>query len=96
LDRQKEKRYILKVVSPSELPRRGFWKAIVLEIIDDFDSKPERYMEVLPIEDEQELRKLYDAFVAVIRKGNLNLQVRTKEGRLFLIKEGSRYFVDRK
>ena len=88
--------YTVKPVKPSEVPTRGKWKAIALDVIEKFDMMPERHIEVLNkgkrIKSRKELMALYDAFKAVIKKNKLNLEVRTEKGRLFLSKD-LRYFV---
>ena len=88
--------YTIHPVKPSEVPTRGKWKAIALDVIEKFDMTPKRHIEVKnkgkPIKSRKELMALYDAFKAVIKKNKLNLEVRTEKGKLFLSKD-LRYFV---
>ena len=88
--------YSLKPVKPSEVPTRGKWKAIALDLIEQLDRMPERNVEVLnegkPFKDKKELMALYDAFKAVIKKNKLTIEAKTEGGRLFLLKD-LRYFV---
>ena len=88
--------FTLKPVKPSEVPTRGKWKALALDIIEKFDMMPERNIEVLNkgklLKSKKELMALYDALKSIIRKNKLNLEVRTEGGRLFLSKD-FRYFV---
>jgi len=91
-----EKTYTLKPVKPSDVPTRGKWKAIALDIIEQLDTMPERNVEILnngePIKSKKELQALYDALKAIIRKNKLNVDVKTEGGKLFLVKD-MRYFV---
>lgn len=88
--------YSLKVVKASEVPTRGKWKAIALNLIEQFDQLPERNVEVLnenkPFKNKKDMMSLYDALKSIIKKHKLNLEAKTKGNRLFLVKE-MRYFI---
>lgn len=88
--------YDLKPVKPSDVPTRGKYKTIALDLIEKFDLMPDRNVEVLnngkPFKSKKELMKVYDALKAVIKKNKLNIDAKTEKGRLFLLKD-MRYFV---
>lgn len=89
-------KYTLKPIDASEVPTRGKWKAIAQELIDQLDQMPNRYVEVLDegkrFKSKKELKALYDALKALIKRNKLTVNVKLDKGRLILTKE-MRYFV---
>jgi len=89
-------KYTLLPVKESDLPTRGKYKAIALNIIEDFDQMPERNVEVLnggkAFKSKKEMMKVYDALKHIIKVNKLKIEARTDKGRLFLTKD-FRYFI---
>ena len=88
--------FILKTVKEEELPTRGKWKRSALQIIDELDRLPERYLKIQNIKTKKEYDSLYDALKKVVAKNNLKVEVKRKlnggKFTIYLLKD-LRYFI---